>query len=167
MALCFFFHVLIHQMVDGSQRCSMPRWTDCQLQNNSDSYSGFFFEGTVIGAAYLNMLQESVPTIRQLYGDEDVSTTLPLWCQGLSWQHFSWLMDRTQRICWVTPMITRFNYTWLFLLGLHEGCGVQHKASNTSRTPTRNLTVLGSRPSSNIGGHLSVSCSLLSTVPQS
>jgi len=32
----------------------------------------FFFEGTVTGAAYLNILQESiVSTVRQLYGDED------------------------------------------------------------------------------------------------
>jgi hypothetical protein len=31
----------------------------------------FFFKGTVTGAAYLNMLQESiVPTVCQLYGDE-------------------------------------------------------------------------------------------------
>jgi hypothetical protein len=33
----------------------------------------FFFEGTVTGAAYLNMLQEDiVPAVCQLYGDEDV-----------------------------------------------------------------------------------------------
>jgi hypothetical protein len=33
----------------------------------------FFFKGTVTGAAYFNMLQESsVPAIRQLFGDEDM-----------------------------------------------------------------------------------------------
>jgi hypothetical protein len=33
----------------------------------------FFFEGTVTGAAYLSMPQEStVPAVRQLYGDEDM-----------------------------------------------------------------------------------------------
>jgi hypothetical protein len=33
----------------------------------------FFLEGTVIGAPYLNMLQASiVPSIRQLYGHEDM-----------------------------------------------------------------------------------------------
>jgi hypothetical protein len=31
----------------------------------------FFFEGTVTGAAYLNMLQESTVTVRQMCGDED------------------------------------------------------------------------------------------------
>jgi hypothetical protein len=36
----------------------------------------FFFEVTVIGAAYLKMLQESiVPVVRQLYGYEDVVST--------------------------------------------------------------------------------------------
>jgi hypothetical protein len=33
----------------------------------------FFFEGTVTGAAYIIMPQESiVPAVRQLYGDEDM-----------------------------------------------------------------------------------------------
>jgi len=36
----------------------------------------FFLEGSVTGAAYLNMLQESTfPAVRQLFGDED------MWCQ--------------------------------------------------------------------------------------
>jgi hypothetical protein len=35
-----------------------------------------FFEGTVTGAAYLNMLQEPIfPAVCQLYGDEDVVST--------------------------------------------------------------------------------------------
>jgi len=59
-------------------------------------------------------------------------------------QHFSRPMDRTQRICWVTPTIARFNPTWLFLVGLLEGFGVQRKASKTST-------------SSNFGGSLLVS----------
>jgi hypothetical protein len=63
--------------------------------------------------------------------------TLPSWCQGLSWQHFSRPMDRTQRICWVPPTIARFNPTWLLLVGLLDGRGIQHKASNTSKAPTR------------------------------
>jgi hypothetical protein len=36
-----------------------------------------FFEGTVTGAAYLSMLQESVvPTVCQLYGDDVVSNRM-------------------------------------------------------------------------------------------
>jgi len=133
---------------------------------------GQFFEGTVTGAVYLNMLQESiVPAVCQLYGHV-VSTrlgtpTLPLWCQGLSWQHFSWLMDRMQRICLVPPTITRFNPTWLFLVGLLQGCSVQHKVSKTSRALARNCMVLHSHLSSNFGGQLSVSSSPLSPVPRS
>jgi len=33
------------------------------------------------------------------------------------------------------PTISRFNPTWLFLVGLLEGCGVEHKAINTTQAP--------------------------------
>jgi hypothetical protein len=45
-------------------------WCDV---SSSGVEGSFFFEGTVTGAACLNMLQESiVPAVRQLYGDEDM-----------------------------------------------------------------------------------------------
>jgi hypothetical protein len=134
----------------------------------------FFFEGTVTGAAYLNKLQEStVPPIRQLYGDENMwyqqDVALPHYHRHVRAypDNFSDLRIRTQRICWVSPMIARFNPTWLFLAGWLEERGVQHKASNTSRATARKWTVLGSRPCSKFGGCLSVSFSLLSAVPRS
>jgi hypothetical protein len=63
---------------------------------------------------------------------------LPSWYQGLSRQHFSRPMDRTQRICWEPSTTSTFNSTWLCLVRLLEGRGVENKASNTSRASTRN-----------------------------
>jgi len=51
---------------------TLNRWhRNIFSQDLDEQNGGPFFEGTVTGAAYLNILQESiVPTVRQLYGDD-------------------------------------------------------------------------------------------------
>jgi hypothetical protein len=52
---------------------NLPGLSVCYGVSSRGVVGPFFFEGTVIGAAYLNMLQELiVPAVRQLYGDEDM-----------------------------------------------------------------------------------------------
>lgn len=64
------------------------------------------------------------------------------------------------------PQLSNFNPTWYFCVGLLQRSHLWHKASNTSRVPARNWTVLNSPPSSNFGGHLPLTLPSLLTVSQ-
>ena len=60
----------------------------------------------------------------------------------------------------------QFNLTWYFCVGLLQRCHLGHKASNISRVPERNWTVLKSPPSSNFGNNLPLTLPSLLTVSQ-
>jgi len=107
-----------------------------------------FSAGTVTVAECLNMLHKStIPhysspvwryqhvasTRTPPHYDRDVTTYI-----GNSFPDH-W--QRTQRICWFIPMITRYNPIWPFLLTLHKVCSAQHTAQRTPRAPARNWSI--------------------------
>jgi len=92
----------------------------------------FFFEGTVTGQVYLDMLCTStLPAIHTLFWEWSIllptrwhPTALPPRRGSLPRWEFARTMDRTKRCGWVSPLFPRLNTLWLLPMGDLKGCSV-------------------------------------------
>ena len=92
----------------------------------------FFFEGTVTGHVYLDMLRTSIlPAIRTLFWEWSTllptrwrPTALPPTRKSLPRWEFARTMDRMKKCGWVSPTFSLPNTLWLLPMEDLKGCGV-------------------------------------------
>ena len=97
----------------------------CDLSSRS-LIGPFFYEGTVTGALYLDMLQTSIlPAIRELYEDESLQQdgAPPHYLPDIRMyvDKTNWTIDRSKRCCSVSTTVPGSNTSRLLPIGVPKG----------------------------------------------